>query len=64
MLAVFQSRRVRAGLFGGTLDPRSLTGLSEIRFVVNSVTIPTPAALPAGLALLGLAMGRRRRVRR
>ncbi|MBC8341360.1 MAG: hypothetical protein H8E63_06830 [Proteobacteria bacterium] len=52
------------GVLGGTLDPRSLTGLSEIRFVVNSVTIPTPAALPAGLALLGLAMGRRRRVRR
>lgn len=43
--------------------PEGVVGLSEVRFYksLTASTIPAPAALPAGLAMLGLAAARRRR---
>jgi len=49
-------------------DGRSLTGLSEVRFVVTSAAVPEPATLVllglGGLALFGPAIFRRRRAPR
>lgn len=56
-LLVWHDRLVSEAVFAGTVNAI----IKQVGSDVHFVAIPTPAALPAGLALLGLAAARRRR---